>query len=152
MLGELRDWMSEQVVPWMLLIYARGATNAEEARSMLQGVGSRFDFHINKTLCDLRTNEIFDIIIDFPESNGALMDLKDCLQRVDQRPALVKALRQAYAGSFLSHLFNSILDFQESKTSSSPRCRYKAHSLAICRHNQMSTHNRSSRCPPLQSR
>ena len=27
---------------------------ADEARSMLQGVGSRFDFHINKTLCDLR--------------------------------------------------------------------------------------------------
>jgi len=27
---------------------------AEEARAMLQGVGSRFDFHINKTLCDLR--------------------------------------------------------------------------------------------------
>ncbi|XP_006463280.1 hypothetical protein AGABI2DRAFT_186909 [Agaricus bisporus var. bisporus H97] len=95
MLSELRDWMSEKVVPWMLLIYARGATNAEEARAMLQGVGSRFDFHINKTLCDLRTKEIFDIIIDFPESNGALMDLKDCLQRVDQRPALVKALRQA---------------------------------------------------------
>jgi len=30
------------------------ASSAEEARSMLQGVGSRFDFHINKTLCDLR--------------------------------------------------------------------------------------------------
>lgn len=27
---------------------------ADEARSMLQGVGSRFDFHMNKTLCDLR--------------------------------------------------------------------------------------------------
>jgi len=27
---------------------------AEEAKTMLQGVGSRFDFHINKTLCDLR--------------------------------------------------------------------------------------------------
>jgi hypothetical protein len=27
---------------------------AQEARSMLQGVRSRFDFHINKTLCDLR--------------------------------------------------------------------------------------------------
>ena len=66
---------------------------AEEARSMLQGVGSRFDFHINKTLCDLRcvclhlcehnvfsiynrTREIFDIIIDFPDSMGALNDLK----------------------------------------------------------------------------
>ena len=31
-----------------------GFVIAEEARSMLQGVGSRFDFHINKTLCDLR--------------------------------------------------------------------------------------------------
>ena len=74
MLEDLRVWMSEKVVPWMLHVYARGATSglssfrvsqvdemievlfliAEEARSMLQGVGSRFDFHINKTLCDLR--------------------------------------------------------------------------------------------------
>ena len=78
MLDDLRVWMSEKVVPWMLHVYARGATSglvlaflffsfrhsldwfffffliAEEARSMLQGVGSRFDFHINKTLCDLR--------------------------------------------------------------------------------------------------
>ncbi|KXN84038.1 Anaphase-promoting complex subunit 2 [Leucoagaricus sp. SymC.cos] len=95
LLGELRDWMSDKVVPWMLLIYARGATNAEEARAMLQGVGSRFDFHINKTLCDLRTREIWDIIIDFPDSTGALQDLRDCLQRVDQRSSLVRALRQA---------------------------------------------------------
>ncbi|KAH9480869.1 Anaphase-promoting complex subunit 2 [Psilocybe cubensis] len=95
MLEELRVWMSEKVVPWMLHVYARGASNAEEARSMLQGVGSRFDFHINKTLCDLRTREIFDIIIDFPDSMGALQDLKDCLQRVDQRANLVRSLRKS---------------------------------------------------------
>jgi len=62
---------------------------------MLQGVGSRFDFHMNKTLCDLRTREIWDIIIDFPDSVGALQDLRDCLQRVDQRSSLVQALRTA---------------------------------------------------------
>ena len=67
---------------------------------MLQGVGSRFDFHINKTLCDLRsvsfvicantmyslvynrTREIFDIIIDFPDSMGALNDLKVPIQHL----------------------------------------------------------------------
>ncbi len=27
---------------------------ADEARQMLQGVGSRFDYHMCKTLCDLR--------------------------------------------------------------------------------------------------
>jgi hypothetical protein len=31
---------------------------AEEARAMLQGVGSRFDFHMNKTLCDLRSEGV----------------------------------------------------------------------------------------------
>ncbi|KAF8887095.1 hypothetical protein BD779DRAFT_1528109 [Infundibulicybe gibba] len=95
MLEGLRTWMSDKVVPWMLLTYARGASSTEEARTMLQGVGSRFDFHMNKTLCDLRTKEIFDIIIDFPDSMGALQDLKDCLQRVDQRASLVQALRKA---------------------------------------------------------
>ncbi|KAJ7878833.1 hypothetical protein B0H14DRAFT_3083005 [Mycena olivaceomarginata] len=94
-LEELRVWMTEQIVPWMLPMYAKGAGNTEDARGMLQNVGSRFDFHMNKTLCDLRTSEIFDIIIDFPDSNGALQDLKECLQRVDQRSSLVQALRKA---------------------------------------------------------
>jgi anaphase-promoting complex subunit 2 len=160
MLDVLRSWMSDKVVPWMLVIYARGAATGgcffcifsgvvdesvgfvvgEEARSMLQGVGSRFDFHINKTLCDLRCvsslicantmyslicnriREVFDIIIDFPDSMGALNDLKvpierfplfvsphsplpigvyDCLQRVDQRTAL----RKAYVFALPGHLF-----------------------------------------------
>ncbi|KAJ7064872.1 hypothetical protein C8F01DRAFT_1128556 [Mycena amicta] len=94
-LAELRAWMSSTIVPWMVPMYARGAGNTEDARGMLQNVGTRFDFHMNKTLCDLRTSEIFDIIIDFPESEGALRDLKECLQRVDQRANLVQALRKA---------------------------------------------------------
>ncbi|KAF5377908.1 hypothetical protein D9615_006791 [Tricholomella constricta] len=96
MMEDLRTWMSDKIVSWMLLPYARGASNPEEAKAMLQGVGSRFDFHMNKTLCDLRTKEIFDIIIDFPDSVGALQDLRDCLQRVDQRAALVQSLRKAH--------------------------------------------------------
>ncbi|KAJ3907968.1 hypothetical protein F5879DRAFT_939513 [Lentinula edodes] len=95
MLGQLRKWMTDKVVPWMLLMYARNATTADDARAMLQNVGSRFDFHMAKTLCDLRTKEIFDIIIDFPDSSGALQDLKECLHRVDQRASLVHTLRKA---------------------------------------------------------
>ncbi|PPQ77098.1 hypothetical protein CVT26_004515 [Gymnopilus dilepis] len=94
MLEELRTWMSVKVVPWLVHIYARDAKTPEEARTMLQGVGSRFDYYINKTLCDLRTREIFDIIIDYPDSMGALTDLRDCLQRVDQRANLIKSLRK----------------------------------------------------------
>ncbi|KAH9841592.1 uncharacterized protein C8Q71DRAFT_737818 [Rhodofomes roseus] len=95
MLQPMREWMTNKIVPWMVMPYARGARSAEEARSMLQGVGSRFDFHVCKTLSDLRTREIFDIIIDFPDSQPALEDLKECLQRVDQRSQLVQTLRKA---------------------------------------------------------
>ncbi|KAF8625915.1 hypothetical protein AX17_006641 [Amanita inopinata Kibby_2008] len=95
MLGDLRNWMADKMIPWMLVTYARNAQTTEEVRHLLQGVGSRFEFHMNKTLCDLRTKEIFDIIIDFPDSMGALQDLKECLQRVDQRTALVQSLRRA---------------------------------------------------------
>ncbi|KAJ8593951.1 hypothetical protein M405DRAFT_809991 [Rhizopogon salebrosus TDB-379] len=95
MLGTLRAWMVDNIVPWMLHPFARGATNADEAKTMMQGVGSRFDFHMHKTLCSLRTHEMFNIIVDFPESAGALQDLKECLARVDQRADLVHALRRA---------------------------------------------------------
>ncbi|KAH7904718.1 ubiquitin-protein ligase [Hygrophoropsis aurantiaca] len=93
-LGELRAWMADRVVLWMMLPFARGAASVDEAKVMMQGVGSRYDFHLHKTLCDLRTQEIFDIIVDFPDSNAALLDLKECLQRVDQRAELVQALRK----------------------------------------------------------
>lgn len=99
---------------------------------MMRGIGSRLDFHVCKTLADLRygplsphcrtthptvprTNEIFDIIVDYPDSRPALDDLKvrrltvpplfvanflsttqECLQRVDQRSQLVQSLRKAY--------------------------------------------------------
>ncbi|KAN0087485.1 Cullin homology [Tylopilus felleus] len=95
MLANLRGWMIQKIVPWMVWPFARGATSADEAKTMMQGVGSRFDFHMHKTLCDLRTREIFDIIVDFPDSVGALQDLKECLQRVDQRADLVHSIRQA---------------------------------------------------------
>ncbi|CAL1713211.1 unnamed protein product [Somion occarium] len=95
MLANIRLWMADNIVPWMIMPYARGARSADEARTMLQGVGSRLDFHVCKTLSELRTREIFDIIIDYPDSSSALQDLRECLQRVDQRTQLVQTLRRA---------------------------------------------------------
>ncbi|KAF8899488.1 hypothetical protein CPB84DRAFT_1780406 [Gymnopilus junonius] len=95
MVEELRMWAADQVVPWLVWVYGRERRMVtEEARMMLYGVGSGFDYHINKTLCDLRTREIFDIIVDYPDSMGALEDLKDCIQRMDGRAALVQSLRK----------------------------------------------------------
>lgn len=94
-MDKLRAWMTEVLIEWLLLTYARNAVGQDNARAMMQGVASRFDFHINKVVCDLRTREIFDIIIAYPDSMGALHDIRHCLQRVDGREPLVAALRKA---------------------------------------------------------
>ncbi|KAI0702276.1 hypothetical protein BC835DRAFT_1264047 [Cytidiella melzeri] len=100
-LESAREWMSRHVVPWLLMPYAPYAKTVEEARPLLSGMGTRLDYHVCKTLADLRTNEIFDIIVDFPDSRHALDDLKTCISRVDHRSALVQSLRKANARRLL---------------------------------------------------
>ncbi|OAV97804.1 hypothetical protein PTTG_01338 [Puccinia triticina 1-1 BBBD Race 1] len=56
---------------------------------------SRFEYHIYKSLSELRINELFDIIVDFPETMPVLQDLKICLNKTDQRAYLVHKLRAA---------------------------------------------------------
>ncbi|EJD53705.1 hypothetical protein AURDEDRAFT_141713 [Auricularia subglabra TFB-10046 SS5] len=90
----LRHWLGDKVVQWLLAQYSSTRRNSEEAKAVLQNYVTRFDFHICKTLCDLRTTEIFDMIIDYPDSMPALLDLKECMQRVDQRAHLVATLRK----------------------------------------------------------
>ena len=111
---DLLVWMSEKVVPCMLHVYARGASNCTcyllfswwvvtcltimySRRSENDAVGrwatfrfsdkqdamrfevcSCYSFHLldSKWIYASRTKEIFDTIIDFPDSMGALHDLR----------------------------------------------------------------------------
>lgn len=51
----------------------------------------------------MRISEIWDIIVDYPDTIPALQDLRECVNRVDQREELVKALRKQWAASSLVH-------------------------------------------------
>ncbi|KZW04109.1 hypothetical protein EXIGLDRAFT_716114 [Exidia glandulosa HHB12029] len=97
-LPELRHWLGDKVVAWLMEQYSRAGTSASNSipghNVIVQEAADRFDFHICKTMCDLRTSEIFDMIVDYPDSMPALLDLKECMQRVDQRAHLVTTLRR----------------------------------------------------------
>ncbi|GAA5855220.1 hypothetical protein JCM5353_005046 [Sporobolomyces roseus] len=69
-------------------------TTNEEAKKFLKPTFSRFEYHIHKVLCQLRTTEMFDLILNYPLSKPALEDLKLCLIKTDQRSLLVHRLRQ----------------------------------------------------------
>lgn len=50
--AERQDWLVVKLFDDSVLTEL--AAIADEARQMLQGVGSRFDYHVCKKLCDLR--------------------------------------------------------------------------------------------------
>ncbi|KAF8682314.1 Anaphase promoting complex (APC) subunit 2 [Rhizoctonia solani] len=68
-LQTVKNWFTESVVPWMAMTYGRGLT-------------------------DGKTSQIFDIIVDYPDSRIALTDLKECMERADGRGNLVRTLRK----------------------------------------------------------
>ncbi|GJQ10724.1 hypothetical protein GpartN1_g2515.t1 [Galdieria partita] len=53
----------------------------------------RIDHLIAQELARLRISEMFDIVVDYPDSLPALEDLKDCLQKTDQKRELSKAFK-----------------------------------------------------------
>ncbi|GAA5974574.1 hypothetical protein JCM5350_001199 [Sporobolomyces pararoseus] len=96
------------VLGWVTGIYdssssqeGGGGTGTEEAKKFLKPTFSRFEYHIHKVLCQLRTTELFDMILDFPESKPALEDLRLCLIKTDQRSLLISRLRQQLSSRLL---------------------------------------------------
>ncbi|CAE6523694.1 unnamed protein product [Rhizoctonia solani] len=90
----VKSWFTESVVPWMAMTYGRGLTDADLLQKALAPAAGKFDYHICKVLCEIRTSQIFDIIVDYPDSRVALMDLKECMERADGRGNLVRTLRK----------------------------------------------------------
>ncbi|GAA6046446.1 hypothetical protein JCM3770_004928 [Rhodotorula araucariae] len=83
------------VMGWVSGIYEGAGEGAnDEARKFLKPTFSRFEYHVHKVLCQLRTTELFDIILAYPASKSALEDLKTCLYKTDQRTLLVTRLRE----------------------------------------------------------
>lgn len=59
-------------------------------------------------------DQLFNIIIEFPESEPAVLDLRVCLEKTDLRPHLVSSLRHAFESRLLHpgkqiHLGNDIM-------------------------------------------
>lgn len=40
-----------------------------------------------------RVDELFDILVEFPDSEPALLDLRDCLMKVELRTVLINCLQ-----------------------------------------------------------
>ncbi|WVQ81579.1 hypothetical protein IAT38_003703 [Cryptococcus sp. DSM 104549] len=90
-LTRARQRIGDGVANWLSGMFEAN----ESAQHALRPMFSRFDYYLCRCFFDIRTDELFDIIVDFPESMAALEDLKECLFKVDQRLELVTKLNAA---------------------------------------------------------
>ncbi|CAG8620239.1 7539_t:CDS:10, partial [Paraglomus occultum] len=87
-------WLYEWVYPWLSNVLPENG-DADESLTVWS---KRLNYHLCMMFCDLRISELFDIIIDYPDSKPAIDDLVLCVKSLDQdyRHRVVKSLHSSF--------------------------------------------------------
>ncbi|KAM4534967.1 anaphase-promoting complex subunit 2 [Fundulus diaphanus] len=112
---EFQEWL-ELVLGWLGKVFASkgdgdaatppapgapGVHGSKPAGSVLK----QWRCHMHQFFCriyvNMRIEELFSIIRDFPESKPAIEDLKFCLERTNQRQQLLSSLKSAFESRLL---------------------------------------------------
>ena len=72
-----------------------GAVVQGEGGSRLQQWQRRLNYYVYETVGQLRMKEMFDIVVDYPESRPAVQDVKDCLAHTNLHRKFVAGFKQA---------------------------------------------------------
>ncbi|KAJ3601001.1 hypothetical protein NHX12_031974 [Muraenolepis orangiensis] len=107
---DFQEWL-ELVLGWLARVFAsteEGATTPQATGAPGPAPGSmlqQWRRHMHQFFCrvyvNMRIEELFSIIRDFPESKPAIEDLKFCLERTNQRQQLLASLKPAFESRLL---------------------------------------------------
>ncbi|KAJ3093051.1 Anaphase-promoting complex subunit 2 [Quaeritorhiza haematococci] len=102
LLDSCLQWLHRDLTPWLKAVMCIGhdADDTSLSTQLNQWV-TRLDFHLFKTFYSLRVEELFDIIVEFPDSLPALNDLQTCMSKMDANHEVVNALKAAFSKRLL---------------------------------------------------
>ncbi|GFN88361.1 anaphase-promoting complex subunit 2 [Plakobranchus ocellatus] len=98
-INDLEAWLDQHVLGWLKHIYA-GKQTASQLASVI-AFRDRLRHSIYETYGKSLIAQFFDIIIDFPDSKPAILDLSKCLEKSDLRSELVSSLKNALESRLL---------------------------------------------------
>lgn len=97
-LNKLNEWVHTVVKRWISEIY--GLTDKDE----IKVIGQKLDQYLNDAYAEVRVSHMFEIIIEYPNSEAAIQDLKLCLEQSTSssfRFNLISSVRQSLVESLL---------------------------------------------------
>lgn len=98
-LSLLENWLETVVMNWLIRVYSGGFSKtvalSDEIRDAINKFKHKLSHFLYETYTNIRIDHLFNIIIEYPESQPAVDDLRVCLDRTDKRKVLVKNLQEA---------------------------------------------------------
>ncbi|CAL1295242.1 unnamed protein product [Larinioides sclopetarius] len=97
LLDDLRSWLEKTVIAWLSSFYYNNS-NSEKVGSECK---ARLLNILYEAFAEVRMEQLFDIIIEFPESQAALEDLKEVLEITNLRSKLISSLKASLENRLL---------------------------------------------------
>lgn len=95
----LENWLDTTVMSWLIRIYCAGSSKPPPDDKNIHNAISKFkqklSYFLYHSYTKLRIDQLFNIIIEYPDSQPAVDDIKLCLEKTDLRSTLCKKLQSA---------------------------------------------------------
>lgn len=95
----LENWLESTVVSWLTRIYCAGSSKPPPDDRHIQNAITKFkqklSYFLYHSYTKTRIDQLFNIIIEYPDSQPAVDDIRLCLDKTDLRPTLCKKLQNA---------------------------------------------------------
>ncbi|XP_071521652.1 anaphase-promoting complex subunit 2 [Panulirus ornatus] len=100
-INQLEKWVENVVIGWLEVVYCGGRGQLPSADMAVQtmvanNLNQTYMTALYHTYTTTRIDQLFNIVIEYPESQPALEDIRECLDRTDLRSRLVESLRSAF--------------------------------------------------------
>ena len=102
-LADLERWLESVVMRWLRLVYSPSPFLYEEPRTKacVATFHHRLRNYLYEVYTETRIEQLFNVIIEFPDSQPALEDLRDCLEKTGLRAKLTASLKKVLATKLL---------------------------------------------------
>ncbi|XP_046971719.1 anaphase-promoting complex subunit 2 [Vanessa cardui] len=98
-IGFLENWLDTTVMSWLTRIYCAGSSKPpSDDKNILNAISKfkqKLSYYLYHSYTKLRIDQLFNIIIEYPDSQPAVDDIKLCLDKTDLRSTLCKKLQNA---------------------------------------------------------
>ncbi|XP_074601018.1 anaphase promoting complex subunit morula [Brevipalpus obovatus] len=90
-LDKLELWIHHSVSRWRTIVFG------EDSELFAQASSERLQHLIYEVYANLRISQFFDIIVEYPDAEPALIDLRECLAKChDLKGQLIKSIKNAF--------------------------------------------------------